>query len=238
MAEAITTPFVMHGARDAIANGLVHIKEQVEGIEGAVIKKPGLAFDLSKTLIESVCRAILGERSIPFKDEDDLPMLFRATAQILPFLPSAASGEAEVRRSLAQTIGGLRTAMQGVCELRNKCGYASHGSGTARPSMESTQALLAAEAADAIVGFLHRCHLQDRALPLSARALYENNKVFNDFVDETYGPIRIFDAEFPPSEVLFKMEPESYRVYHTEFTLEQKEPGDGQEDGEAPKAAT
>jgi len=104
--------------------------------------------------------------------------------------------------------------------------------------MESVQAMLAAEAADAIVGFLHRCHRQDRALPISARALYENNPEFNDYVDETYGPIRIFDAEFMPSEVLFKMEPESYRVYQTEFTFEQNEQGEGTGESEAPKAAT
>jgi len=36
MAEALTAPFVMHGARDAIACGLVHIEEQVKAIECAV----------------------------------------------------------------------------------------------------------------------------------------------------------------------------------------------------------
>ena len=28
--------------------------------------------------------------------------------------------------------GGLSTAIQGICELRNQCGFASHGSGTPR----------------------------------------------------------------------------------------------------------
>ena len=53
-------PFVMHGARGAIAGGLLHIEEQVKGIERAVEENPGLAFDLAKTLIESACR-----RSLP-----------------------------------------------------------------------------------------------------------------------------------------------------------------------------
>jgi hypothetical protein len=37
--------------------------------------------------------------------------------------------------------------------------------------------------------------------------------------------VRIFDAEFRPSEVLFQMEPETYRVYLTEFDPENTDPG-------------
>jgi hypothetical protein len=217
MAELLTMPFVMHGARDAVAGGLTHVEQQVKSIEQAVVENPGLAFDLAKTLIESVCRAVLGERNIAFSEDDDLPKLFKTASQSLPFLPPEASSEGEVRKSVAQTLSGLHTAIQGICELRNQCGFASHGSGGPRPPMESAQALLAAEAADTIVGFLHRVHRQDRTPPPSPGALYMENSAFNDSMDETHGMIRIFEVEFRPSEVLFQMEPESYRVYLAEF---------------------
>jgi hypothetical protein len=143
-------------------------------------------------------------------------------SQSLPFLPPTASGEAETRESLTRTLSGLSTAIQGICELRNQCGFASHGSGNPRPAMESVQALLAAEAADTVVGFIHRVHRQDRTPPPSPspQAMYEDNVAFNDSVDESHGMIRIFDAEFRPSEVLFQMEPETYRVYLAEFDQE------------------
>jgi hypothetical protein len=224
MAEALTAPFVMHGARDSIANGLVHIEEQVIAIERVVVENPGLAFDLARTLVESVCRTVLRERAIAYGEDDDLPRLFRAVCQTVPFLPPGASGEAEARESLTRTLGGLSTAIQGICELRNKCGFASHGSDNPRPVMESVQALLAAEAADTIVGFLHRVHQQERTLP-SPRAMYEDNPAFNESVDETHGIIRIFDAEFRASEVLFQMEPETYRVYLAEFDSDNSETG-------------
>jgi hypothetical protein len=217
MAEPFTSPFVMHGARDAMASGLLHIEEQVKGIEAAVVENPALAFDLAKTLVESTCRAILGERQIAYGEDDDLPKLFRTAFQHLPFLPAMASGEAEARESLTRTLHGLSTAIQGVCELRNRCGFASHGSGHPRPPMESVQALLAAGAADTIVGFLYRVHRQDRTLPPSPRALFEANPAFNDSVDEAHGTIRIFESEFRPSEVLFVMEPESYRIHLAEY---------------------
>jgi len=217
MADPPTAPFVMHGARDAIAGGLVHIEQQVKSIELAVVENPGLAFDLAKTLVESVCRAVLGERSITFGEDDDLPKLFKSASQSLPFLPPTASNAAEVRRSLAPTLSGLSTAIQGICELRNQCGFASHGSGGPRPVMESVQALMAAEAADMIVGFLHRVHRQDRTPLPSSRGLYDDNPEFNESVDDAHGMIRIYEVEFRPSEVLFQMEPETCRVYRAEF---------------------
>ena len=201
MAAPTPQPFVMHGSRDAIAGGLAHIDKQVDAIEQAVDENPGLAFDLARTLIESACRTVLDERSVAYAATDDLPKLFRSVTQHLPFLPATASDAVEVRNSLQRTLGGLSTAIQGICELR--------------PIMEAIQALLAAEAADTIVGFLHRVHRQDRTP--SPRPTFENNGDFNNHVDESLGPIVIFDVEFRPSEVLFQMEPESYRIYLAEF---------------------
>ena len=200
-----------------MAGGLAHIEEQVKGIEQAVIENPGLAFDLAKTLVESTCRSVLGERSVAYAATDDLPKLFKSATQNLSFLPAAASDAADLRRSLNQTLNGLNTAIQGICELRNQCGFASHGAGEARPAMEEVQALLVAEAADAIVGFLHRVHRQDRTqLPL-ADPNFDDNSTFNDYVDEASGPVRIFEVEFRASEVLFRMEPETYRIYLAEY---------------------
>ena len=78
--------FVMQGARAAIADGLLHIEEQVKALEQAVTDNPGLAFDLAKTLIESACRTILTERRIPFDKDDNLPKLYKVATQMIPFL--------------------------------------------------------------------------------------------------------------------------------------------------------
>jgi hypothetical protein len=229
MAEAAPTPFIMHGAREAMASGLAHIAQQVEGIERAVVENPGLDFDLAKTLVESACRSILGERSVSYGEPEDLPQLFRAATRVLSFPPPSASGAAEARESLKRTLNGLSTAIQGICELRNQWGFASHGSGNPRPPMEAVQALLAAEAADAIVGFLHRVHRQDRT-PTARALAYGEHPEFNDHVDDAHGMMRIFESEFRPSEVLFTLEPESYRVYLAEFETGEENDGEGTPD--------
>jgi len=89
MAEALSSTFTMHGARAAMAAGLQHIEEQVRGIEQAVTENPALAFDLARTLIESVCRTILTEREIPFEPGDDLPRLsgwYPKTCRFFPWI--------------------------------------------------------------------------------------------------------------------------------------------------------
>lgn len=224
----MTSDFTMHSARAAMADGLSHIEEQVKSIERAVIENPGYAFDLAKVVVESTCKTILSERKIAFGKDDDLPRLFKAVTNNLPLLPMSASGEAGVRQSLAKTLNGLHTALQGVCELRNACGFASHGFDGPRPVMESVQALLAAEAADAIVGFLHRVHYRDRLAVASVRLEYDDNQDFNTFIDQANEVVRIFELEYRPSEVLFSVDLDAYRDFLTGF-----KPEDADDDLEA-----
>ena len=143
MLEDSQSPFVMRGARGAISQGLHHIEEQVNTIERAVTENPGLAFDLAKALVESTCRTILAERGISSAQRDELPRLFQKVRDNLPMLPTQESHESGVRESIGRTLGGLNTAVQGIAELRNQLGFASHGTDRPRPSMETIHAVLA-----------------------------------------------------------------------------------------------
>lgn len=201
----------MHGARSAIAGGMLHIEEQVKALERAVAENTGLVFDLARTLIESTCRTILTERGSTFSDDDNLSKLFKMVTQIMPFLPPTLSAESGARRSLEQTLSGLSTALQGVCELRNEFGFASHGIDRPRPPMEDVQALLAAQAADAIVGFLYRIHRQDLSRSKLTPLNYDNQPEFNDWIDNQNDLVRVFTLEYKPSEVLFNMDLQAYR---------------------------
>jgi abortive infection Abi-like protein len=220
MPEAVVRAFVMHRTRTAMGLGLSHIEEHVQGIERAVVENPALAFDLARTLIETACRTILTERNVAFDIGDDLPKTFKATTQVLPFLPPAARGEGKARKSLARTLNGLNTTVQGVCELRNAYGFASHGSASPRQTMETEQAALAASAADTIIGFIYGVHLQDQTIRPRQGSNYAKNPAFNDHVDDIHEAIRIFELQFHPSEVLFQMDPEAYRNYLAEYVAE------------------
>ena len=230
MAVSQEATFMMHGARAAVAGGMLHIEEQVKALERAVVENTGLAFDLARTLIESACRTIITERAGSFDQDDDLPRLFRTASQLVPFLPVALASDTGARRSLQQTLSGLNTALQGVCELRNAFGFASHGSDAPRPAMEGGQALLAAQAADAIVGFLYRVHRQDLSRPRSVPLEYNDHTDFNEWIDEQSEPVKIVALPpYRPSEVLFNVDLQAYRDLLTAYANEDKaEMADGE----------
>ena len=125
--------FAMTGARSAIAHGLDHIEEQVDAIERSIEENSGLVFDLSKAIIESVCRTILRDRRVPYSDNDDLARLFQMVRNNLSMLPAQESQEVAVRDSIVRTLGGLSGAIQGIAELRNQLSFASHGGDSLRP---------------------------------------------------------------------------------------------------------
>ena len=212
--------FAMRGARKAVSHGLQHMEAQVEAIEDAVSSNPGLAFDLAKTLVESVCRTIITERGGSWAEGDDLPRLFREVRNNLAVLPRHESQQADIRQSILQTINGLGSAVQGIAELRNKLGFASHGSDKSRPSMGIAHAEMAAQAADTIVGFLYDVHVQDLATAAKPDSPVNPNSDFDEYLDGEYEVVNILGLEFLPSEVLFQIEPESYRAFLEEF-LEQ-----------------
>ena len=217
--------FVMHGARVAVAGGMLHIEEQVKALEMALAENTGLAFDLAKTLVESCCKTIITERGGTFDKNDDMPKLFKLTAQVVPFLPPALASDSAARTSLQQTLSGLSTAMQGVCEMRNAFGFASHGSHAPRPVMERVQAMLVAQAADSIIGFLYRVHRQDQMRPKQTMLEYQHNPEFNEWLDEQCGPVQILALPpYRPSDVLFNVDQEAYRDILAEYLSEDAEP--------------
>lgn len=209
----------MRGCRDAVSHGLTHIEFQIDAIESAISENPGLCFDLSRTIIESTCRTIIKERGASYSESDDLPKLFKDAARLVPHLPPTVTNGEKADDALKKTINGLHTAIQGICELRNHCGFASHGSDGTRPILEQSQALLAAQTADAIVGYLYEAHkayvgrLEQRKNELK----FEDNEEFNQFVDESYGPIIIFKEDLDASKVLFELAREPYRISLAEF---------------------
>ncbi len=83
--------------------------------------------------------------------------------------------------------------------------------------MEGVQALLAAEAADTIVGFLYRIHRQDITRPIARPQDTTRNAAFDEALDAECGPFVVRDILLRPSDALFTLEPETYRIYLAEF---------------------
>ena len=215
--------FVMFGTRAAVLDGPTAeaIEQQIHAIENALLSVPDFAFDLSKTLIESVCKTVLADIGQPADPNWNAPKLLKETTSRLSLLPRNHPDPAKASDSVAKTINGLLQTIQGLCELRNAFGMASHGRDNFAARLGLRQATLAAQAADTIVSFLYRIHRDALAQAPGARVYYEDHADFNDAFDRDNDPIRLGNLELPPSRVLFHGDREAYKAALNEHLAEQ-----------------
>ena len=225
MAEPSTAraPFQMVGARAAVLDGPIAeaIEQQIHTIESSLESVPDFVFDLSKTLVESVCKTVLADIGQPANPKWDAQKLLKETTNLLALLPRNHPASAKGRESLKKTIRGLLQTIQGLCELRNSYGMASHGRDDFSPRLGLRQATLAAQAADTIVSFLYRIHRDALMQNPGARIYYEDHADFNEAFDNDNETIRVSDLGLQPSEVLFKGDPGAYKAALNDHIAEQ-----------------
>ena len=230
MVESSTSRFQMVGARSAILEGPITelIERQIEAIENALESIPDFAFDLSKTLVESVCKTVLADIGQPADPNWDAPKLLRETTNRLTLLPRNHPNPAKARDSVEKTIRGMLQTIQGLCELRNNYGMASHGRDAFSARLDVRQATLAAQAADTIVSFLYRIHRDALRQTPGVRVRYEDQLDFNDAFDSVNELIRLGELELLPSQVLFHVDLEAYKTALNEFIAERD--GEGEDE--------
>jgi hypothetical protein len=217
-----TAPFQMVGARAAVSDGPIAeaIEQQIQAIEQALESVPDFAFDLSKTLVESVCKTVLADIGQPADPNWDGPRLLRETTNRLALLPRHHPDPKKARESVEKTIRGMLQTIQGLCELRNNYGMASHGRDGFSSRLDLRQATLAAQAADTIVSFLYRIHRDALMQTPGARVYYEDHADFNESFDRDNEPIRLGELELLPSRVLFHADQEAYKAALNEFVID------------------
>ncbi len=233
MVEPATTPFHMVGARSAILDGPIaeSIEQQIHAIENALGSVPDFAFDLSKTLVESVCKTVLADIGQPADPNWDAPKLLKETTIRLNLLPRNHPNPAKARDSVEKTIRGMFQTIQGLSELRNEYGMASHGRDAYSARLNLRQATLAAQAADTIVSFLYRIHRDALRKSPGARVYYEDHADFNEAFDSDNELIRLGELELLPSLVLFQVDLEAYKTALNDFIAERD--GEGDDEGTA-----
>lgn len=209
----------MVGARAAVLEGPIAnaLEQQIRAIENALESVPDFAFDLSKTLVESVCKTVLADMGQPADPNWDAPKLLKETTNRLALLPRNHPNPAKARDSVAKTIRGLLQTIQGLCELRNGYGMASHGRDGFAARLDLRQATLAAQAADTIVSFLYRIHRDAMSQTPGARIYYEDHADFNEVFDRNNEMIRLGELELLPSRAMFHTDPEAYKAALNDF---------------------
>lgn len=109
---------------------------------------PEGAITSARTLLESVCKQILDETGTQYKNDSDLPALYRETSQQLNLAP-----EQHTEQIFRQILGGCASIANGLAGLRNRLGDA-HGQGSNWVKPARRHAALAVNVAGAMAVFL------------------------------------------------------------------------------------
>ena len=109
---------------------------------------PEAAITTSRTLIETTCKFILDNFGIIYKEDIDLPKLYKLTADGLNLAP-----DQHTEQIFKQILGGCQSIVEGLGALRNKLSD-SHGKKTSQIKPSSRHAELAVNLAGTMTTFL------------------------------------------------------------------------------------
>jgi hypothetical protein len=119
---------------------------------------PEGAITIARTLIESVCKQILEQYEVSYSDKEELPKLYRKTAQQLNLSP-----EQHTEEIFKSILSGAFTMVNGLGTLRNKLSD-SHGRAGVKASVKPSKrhATLAVNLAGTISSFLVETYLNNK----------------------------------------------------------------------------
>jgi CHC2 zinc finger/Abortive infection C-terminus len=114
---------------------------------------PSGAITAARTLIETVCKRILDDLSVTFDEDEDLPKLYRLTAEALKLAP-----DQHTEGIFKSILGSSQNIVNSLGTLRNKIGDAH---GKSRPvKVAPRHAALAVNLAGAVSTFLIETHIE------------------------------------------------------------------------------
>ena len=128
------------------------VEQHLERMSANVVGDPPAAIAAAKELVESVCKFVLDDYAVDYTTADDLPALYKKTANILRLnreaVPDSAKGSAAAQRVLQN----LSTTVQSLAEFRNELGL-GHGKTQPTPAL-SRHARLSVNASRTVAEFL------------------------------------------------------------------------------------
>lgn len=196
----------------------------IQEIEANLQSRPGIVFDYAKALVETSCKTILKEMGQAVDENWKVHQLATYTLKAVIRVPAGHPEPSKAKERLETALNGLVRVVHGLGELRNLDGEIGHGKEADRVTLGSTHAEFAARAADTVIKFLVESHRNAQEAdgvvpPLS----YDKHSEFNDYVDDVHPPVLIMGGQYTASEVLFQLDPQTYKDALDEFLTKPKE---------------
>ena len=147
-------PFIENSMQTLIEKfNRVYINQLITDMIKTQKNNPTDSIGKAKELIESCCKAILGETYIPIDDKWNMHDLINNTIKALEISPKDIGEDIKSYKIIKPIIGSLRSIAFGIVELRNSYG-SGHGKDPNFEELEERYARLAVGSVVTLVNFL------------------------------------------------------------------------------------
>jgi hypothetical protein len=169
--------------------------------------------EISKSIVEAICKTILGDFGESINPKDSFSSLLRQTIKRLPLIADLESRDKDNVKNL---INGILTFGNAASTLRNSHSLVAHGQDLYKDSFDEFTTNMFMDMCDILGSYLLRAHFNYTSYNKLERATYGDHSKFDEWFDENYGEeikIRLGEDEMPlsPSEVLFYCDREAYK---------------------------
>ncbi len=164
MTEKSSIPLGKHDILAAVEEKLPRfdapeLQRQLERLKRAIDDDPGLAIGTAKEIVETVCKTILEERGLPYKESSDVISLVKEARKALGLIPEDVLDPAKGAEIIRRILSSLGSIAQGLAELRNLYGT-GHGKAGKSKGLLARHARLAVGAASTLAVFLFETHIE------------------------------------------------------------------------------
>lgn len=184
-----------------------------------------IAVESCKALVETICKTILIEQEVSYSGSAKVQQLMSETVKLLGF-PNYSEQLKHFGRSLVNIT-------QNLAEIRNDIALISHGTTVddlRKEKIDQVSASLLVNTIETLACFLieyYELEFPKRIGEVETKAPeLKDFEEFNLYFDDLYGAVEIAEYQYPPSEVLFVVDPTAYQSEYQKY-LETKNDTDG-----------
>lgn len=184
-------------------------------IEESTETNASLCIETCKSLIEGICKTILTNKNISYKQNESFQGLVRKTVDVTT--PSYYKNE-----KLCELSRRIASVSQLIAEIRNEYGFTAHGQDVKAPPIDRSLSLLTYKISDVLGGFILHYYIRYNKPKENSRIHYEDCQMFNESFDDA-NPLVIGLLNLSASEALYQQDYQAYKeeyLYYLETKCE------------------
>ena len=181
------------------------LSKSIELVDNNRLDNPNIALDAAKTILESIAKTILTDKSIKYESDSKIQFLVKRSFETLPIFSKLGDKDSKSAKSI---IGSFENITKEIGAFRNSYGFFSHGQDLQSDKFDKYLIELVISSSDLISSFLIISHSED--LKDRARVYYDENEVFNNYLDYYTEEVVISNITIDASRALFTDE-EAYK---------------------------